>query len=51
MYVVFVTSNLNWITFHGFADSSQVIKKLAFNTIVDKVLTMFCAENDMSIDF
>lgn len=51
MYVVFATSDLNRITLQGFADSTQIIKKLAFNILVDQVLTVFSAKDDVSIDF
>lgn len=49
--MISVTTHLYWITFQAFTNSSQVIEQVRFDGFIDEVLTVFCAEYDMRVDF
>ena len=51
MNVVFMSSNLNGITFQIFTDSTDILDKIVFDLLVNQIFSVLCTEYDMSIDF
>ncbi len=49
--MIFMTSDLNRIAFHFFANAAYVVIKIIFNLFINQIFSVFGAENDMCVNF
>jgi len=49
MNMVPVTTDLHRITLQCFTPSSEVVEQFRFDCVIDQMVTVFCAEDNMSL--